>query len=352
MVAGFVGLVLAVIFQEPLIKLRDRFSRWIRNRGRAKRPPSLSGSFSIGGRELAFTLVDGDGRFEYKPDHIRTSIGSTRAVVPPSLAARIPQTTAKQKAEFEQQNWDGRLIRLERFGITRDGQDEDPVLDMRLSLVDYSEFKTIMQNLDAPLDDGEGTYTLREQFITPTRGQTRPQPVPLCANGLGVCMTIVTDDLKTLLGRRSESAGIRPGQLDVAVTEGMHPLKDGVDGRHDMVSPHATVVRGIREELGLEVRREDIHLLGLAVDWDWYQWNIVGSFETRLSAAEVLRSHAMHAQDNFEMEYEVVDWNPSAVFERLAAEPMWAMGMGVLYVSLVRKFGLDLTERAARRFFG
>ena len=77
-----------------------------------------------------------------------------------------------------------------------------------------------------------------------------------------------------ILTRRRPAARARPGECDVSVVEGMHVERDRSSaGSLDVV---ATAVRGCMEELGIQVGRSDVHLLGLAADMTYHQWSFLG----------------------------------------------------------------------------
>lgn len=137
----------------------------------------------------------------------------------------------------------------------------------------------------------------------------------------GVVLLDFTDDGQVVLGRRRSDSRARPGGLDVSVVEGVNAVYDAIGPTR--LSVEQACLRGAREELGLELAATDITLLGSMVDMDFYQWNVVGTVDTGLTAAEVLAAHGLHARDRWEGRLEMVPANPETVFERLYEGGGW-----------------------------
>jgi hypothetical protein len=113
-----------------------------------------------------------------------------------------------------------------------------------------------------------------------------------------------------------------------------------------------TAVRGCREELGIEVKEEDVQLLGFAVDMMYYQWNFLGIVELRNTAREVVDAQKLHAKDRWEAKLEPVAVDPETVFTRIRSDGMWDIGLVATYLALCSKCGATPVQRAAERVFG
>lgn len=106
------------------------------------------------------------------------------------------------------------------------------------------------------------------------------------------------------------------------------------------------------EELGLELVATDVTLLGFVVDMAFSQWNVVGTLDTRLTAAEVLAAHRLHARDRWEGRLEIVPSDAEIVFERLHEGGAWDTALITSYLAFSYRYGVRQTQAAAERVFG
>ena len=69
------------------------------------------------------------------------------------------------------------------------------------------------------------------------------------------------------------TTGVWSGEWDVSVVEAIDPISDrsSTQSGPDVIQ---SIVRGVDQEVGINVEPEDVHILGLALDTKYYQWNI------------------------------------------------------------------------------
>ena len=85
--------------------------------------------------------------------------------------------------------------------------------------------------------------------------------------------TVITSDNKVVLTKRKMTTGVWSGEWDVSVVEAIDPISDrsSTQSGPDVIQ---SIVRGVDQEVGINVEPEDVHILGLALDTKYYQWNI------------------------------------------------------------------------------
>ncbi|GGJ74565.1 hypothetical protein GGR02_000674 [Anoxybacillus voinovskiensis] len=80
---------------------------------------------------------------------------------------------------------------------------------------------------------------------------------------------------------------MRPGELDIGIVEAVHPHqdRDPIGQGPDLFS---TAIRGGKEELGIEISKNDVKFLGFGVDEQYYQWNIIGFVQCHETIEEIV----------------------------------------------------------------
>lgn len=178
--------------------------------------------------------------------------------------------------------------------------------------------------------------TIRQKYL---QGSDFSVPVAFLANGFGMAIAVVTVDRKTIIARRHDTTGVRVGEVDVAVVEGVHPNLDWstVYKGPDL---YRTAIRGAREELGIELLQDSITLLGFGVDAQYYQWNLVGLAVVDETAESIIESRKRGAPGKWELKsLEPIDFDPEAILSFIRREKIWSTGIATLYFALVRYYG-------------
>jgi hypothetical protein len=353
LVGGIVGLLIGIIFEEPLNSIKIRFLRWYQNIRYHPQPTIISAqNFSLGRLNTSWLVIDGDGEMTYTPDTIKSRIINTPVTLPPEvtpLLNQVKQTEREKERKGLSFHWNGPLYALERYAIGRTVPNEQMEVTFTFRPSDYYTFLATVMSLDENLVRASATVTLRQKYL---QGEDLSQPIPFLAHGFGVALVLITKDKKLMLSRRSENAGSRAGELDVSVVEGVHPQKDASITYYGP-DVYRTAVRGLLEEVGIPVLQEDVVFLGFGVDVEYYQWNIIGMVRTAKTADEIFESRQRGASGKWETkQFEVIESAPLNVFKFLEQEKIWSTGLVAIYWTLVHEFGKKKVDRAAQAIFG
>lgn len=351
LLGGIVGVIFAVIFQPPLERVRTaliaRVRRlWYSARRRNEQPRAET--FSLAGRSLPFLVVDGDGDMAYRP-HTLTCVLDPQPIEFPASVQALREAIARREADKSHADvphlWNGPQVGLKRYVIGRTVPDEEMELRLVLHRSDYYTFQATVLSLDTALPDGS---TLRNRHLSPPAAE----PVPFLAIGLGVALVLITRDEKFVLCCRSTNSGARANELDVSVVEGVH-LDHDRSTHHAGPDLYKTAVRGAKEELGIELPREDICFLGFGVDLDYYQWNVIGFARLAVTSEELMVNRTRGSSGKWEnRDIQFVDTNPDAVWIFLRNRRLWATAWVALYWAMVREYGRRKVEKSASENIG
>lgn len=352
LVGGIIGLVLGVIFEEPLTAAKKRVIRRVRailswNR----KPDNKPATFTLGSFDTSWLVIDGNGELAYSPETIICCVEPGPAHLPPEIESRravIEERERARKAQGLAFQWNGPLYALERYAIGRNIPDEDLEVVLTLRPTDYFTFQATVANLDDILPES-AHLTLRQKYLD---NHDLSQPIGFLANGFGVAMVIFTSDQKLLLYRRHETTGVRSGQIDASVVEGVHPTLDR-SITHRGPDLYHTAIRGAEEELGIELVQDQITFLGFGVDLEYYQWNMLGVARASETSARILERYRRGTSGRWESrKVEIIDSNPRVVFSYLKQEKLWSTGIAAIYWALVHEYGRKKVEQAAKVVFG
>lgn len=348
--SAVLGVVAGVLFQRHIERAWARTVRWFKMlfRGRGVEHPKPE-TFSLGARSFPFLVVDGDGIGMYRPETIRTRLEKPAAPLPLEIEDRKQQILAREelkRARGETAQWNGPSYALRRFAIGRTVPEEDLELTLTFVPSDYFTFQATVMSLDHNLLAAPSRLTLRQKYLN---GRDLSQPYEALAQGFGVALAVVTSDHKMIFSWRSEKAGARPGELDVAVVEGVHPLNDRA-ATHFGPDLYRTAIRGAREEAGLEILTSQVTFLGFGVDTEFYQWVLLGVIRLSSPAQEALESRRRGAGGRWEaFKFDVVSADAAEVFTFLRDKRMWAVGWVATYWALVHEFGRERVDAAAAK---
>ncbi len=302
--------------------------------------------FTLGDRTFPFQVIDGDGESVYPSSSITSVIDPLPLELLPEVEVireQVARREEEKKNRFEDYQWNGPQYALKRYVIGRTVPDEDMELGLVFQNTDYFTFQATVRSLDLELPDGT---TLRKKYLTPPP----EDPIPSLAIGFGTVLILFTSDKKLLLSRRTTKAGVRPGELDVSVVEGILPHRD-LPSNSTGPDIIGCAVHGVKEEVGITVQRQDIQFLGFGVDHEYYQWNMIGMVKLPMTAKEVLDEGTRGSPGRWEIGgFSFVDANPDVIWKSLQGEKLWAMGWVALYWSLVHEFGRAVVDESARLY--
>lgn len=199
---------------------------------------------------------------------------------------------------------------------------ESPILDMEFRRSRYANNKTAK--------DKEGAI-VRSNALK--NFHYDDQPITFLSSGVGLALLLFTDGGKSIiLTQRSRYETFRSLEFDVSVVEGIKPSDDCVNGKIDF---YGAAVRGFKEELNVDLNKEDINLFSFGVDLEYYQWNMLGCATTSLSSEEVI--NLWHGAKDRKESADVfaVEANPYAVLSFCLENKIWSSGIASIYYSFL-----------------
>lgn len=161
----------------------------------------------------------------------------------------------RREAKGETVPFNGLGYQLEKFFVgRRTGLDEQPILTLHFRPTDYFSMLVTDNTLDEPIIVNNTKTTLRERYAHSV--DLAYNPVPEFATHFGVGLMVITADNKIIFSERGPTA-VDAFAFFPSVAEGAsRPVDAGQNGAPD---PYRTAVRGIPEELGIEVSADHIH---------------------------------------------------------------------------------------------
>lgn len=344
LIGAIFGLILSVVFDEGLRNIKRQIIRRFKRLFKTK-TNYTSDLFSIGNMQTSFFVVDGDGRFEFKPEDIETRLETNPPILPDELQELKKEIELQEKAKKEQglnYRWNGPLYGLKNYRNNRFGDMEEMEALFHFYKTDYFTFLATNMQLDRQLDSGE---SIREKYIPDELEKIQP----LLANGFGVVLVVITDDEDVILTKRTQVSGARGNELDVSVVEGVHPTLD-LDHASDGPNLFNVAVRGANEELGINIDENLVRFLGYGIDLDYYQWNMIGFAHLPQSSKEIksIRSRGTSGKwENTLLIYE--KFTPKNIARLIIEKDMWSTARVALYWTAVRELGKMNIDRAIKK---
>lgn len=349
LIGGIVGLLLGVIFEDPLKDMWRAITRFFRRLFVKQKDVQDPYYFSLGSEMTSFVVCDGDGEMTFAPENIETRLTSTKPAFEEDLQElknEIERIQEENLQNGESHSWNGPLFALEKHMILRTNINEDMKAVFTFTPSDYYTFKAINTNLDKMLPNGQ---TIKEKYLAHANHK---RPIVQIANGFGVALVVVTADGQTILTKRSPESGVRPDELDIGIVEAVHPSQD----RHASGQGpdfYKTSIRGAKEELGLTVSEQDIKLLGYGVDEEYYQWNIIGILYCKETSEEIVQNRSRGISGKWELEdLRFVPFKINQILKILKEEKMWSTAKIALYWGLIHDHTRSSVDARVRKVFG
>lgn len=348
LVGGVMGVVLTITLEEPLRRLKTNTERKVKSVIYKNKLLEKSDFFKIGNHMTKFYICDGNGIDYLNRDNIETFVEDENINMPSDLSDLIENVEEEQNILYSNNSseycWNGPLMSLKKHVITRTKQYENMRVRLTFSPSNYYTFIALNRNLDKNLIDGE---TIRSKYIS---NQPLDKPIVQLANGFGVAIVLITSDNKVILTKRSNSSGVRPGELDVSVVEAVHMPSDmGAGGSLKGPDLYKTATRGIEEEIGINIDTQNIKLLGYGVDYQYYQWNMIGIAECNFTKDYIIDNRTRGISGKWELEnIEFYEFKPREILNLVKNKDMWDTAKVALYWALVNRYGKNEVDGTLR----
>jgi hypothetical protein len=351
---GLIGVVLAVLLEEPLTRGKKKLKRWAWSRiPREAHAPSIAVQCRFGPIELPFVMVDVDTRLSYKPSTIHCFYDDTPIPLPKefeTIKNHISSEEERKRRAGDFYQWPGPTYALRRYSTGRSGDHEEHEINIWLGPSDWFTSLATNRRLDSDYAFNEKTVqrvSLREKYFSDYDwSNPRPQPLAPFSNVLGIVVALVTSDQRLVIVRRPQDIGGLQGVFNIAINEGVHPYLDKAD---DGVTPNVyrAVIRGAVEELGVEITPDDIDLFGFGVDVSVHEWAFLGVAHCIDTYSQLLNRRRMLAPDKWEsIKLTAVPFDPQSVVKFVLEHQPWSPGaLCCIYYALVREYGAAAVER-------
>lgn len=333
LLGAIIGVIVTVILEKPVrrffSKLSKSFYRFYYRIVPVK--SKMTATFSFGIKPTEIIIIDGNGKLSYAPNDIISTIVPSPIQHIQEFAIFhsqfIDELKEKQKKGIAVP-WNGSLLSLHKFGISRTQNDEAMKLRLFLYKTDYYTVSTIINNLCAVSPTGK---KLNEYINAFSFDSMDAYPLP---NGIGICMSVITKDRKIIFAKRSSSSGFRSSESDISIVEGINP---SADVRNNSVDFRNVAVRAFFEEI-CETSEEnlDINILGFVFDKKYNQWNIIGSIDTSLTQQDIIFERNTGTVGKWELSaMDFIKLDLKEIMLYCASHKMWDMALITLYFTLV-----------------
>ena len=348
LIGGIVGLLLGVIFEDPLKSLWRVVTRFFKRLFVKAKDIQDPHYFTLGSEVTSFVVCDGDGEMNYALENIETRLTASKPILDPDLQSLKNEIESIEKENLlngEKHSWNGPLYTLEKHMVLRTHTNEDMKVVFTFTPGDYYTFKALNTNLDYILPDGE---SIRHKYLA---NASPKKPIVQLANGFGVALVVITSDGQTILTKRSPDSGVRPDELDIGIVEAVHPSQDrGASGQGPDF--FKTAIRGAKEELGITVREQDIRLLGYGVDEEYYQWNIIGIVYCNESSEDIVQNRSRGISGKWELEnLRFIPFKIDPVLQIMKNEKMWSTAKIALYWGLIHDHTRSSVDTKVKRIY-
>jgi len=341
-----IGLVLGVLFEEPLTRLRNAVIHGCRKL-LYKRPDRVVTSqlFSFGHLKTEWMIVDGDGEGEYAPQTVITHYEGHELELPEDLAKRKKEIKEQEEAKEKQGKsflWNGSRYFLDKFVINRTDRYENLSLHLWFRPTDFYTF--LATNIS--LDDKE----LREKYLQNIDWETTAPKY--FSNDFALYLLIITSDEYVILPKRSESVGVYKNTYTTSLTEGVSRT---LDRGTTSLAPdiYRCAIRGIGEELGVtDIPVSEITLLSFGVNTRYVQWSMLGFAKVNKTVEEIIEFRSRGVRDKWEnSEFNIVKFTLHDIVKYVFTHEPWAPGaLANIYQVLVHEFGREKTDKAISNY--
>lgn len=271
-------------------------------------PSDPNEKMTVGGMRLNFTVLQ---YAHYTPEFIRCLYTDKQEQLTPYFEKQkecFIQNNTKRKENGEYGlPFNGCTYKLLKFDVSnrdvRNGE-EIPVLQLTFGPTDY--FTQLVTDLNT--NDDQRNIIAKKAVLTVC-------PIKEFASILGVNFNLITKDGFLIITHRSSNANVNADIYHTSVGENLsRPLDADHNGAPNLFN---CAIRGIKEEIGIDVKLEDIEFTTFGVFHPWCQYKIIGWSQIEQTKEEVASIHSTaQAKDRWEnSNLFFVPCNPNAIAE-------------------------------------
>jgi transcriptional regulator with XRE-family HTH domain len=285
----------------------------------------------------------------YRPEHIASYFAPVEPTYPPEVEralAELHEETRRQAVAGEEVEGDADGYKLVRFHVSsRVGELEEPRLILHFRPTTRYRALVTGERLDVPLTAGGRTYTLRERYAA--AAELREAPVPELATLWRVGLGVVTADGWPLVSECREPAAGGCEYLPAVAAVPVRVLAAAPDGTPDHF---ATCRRAVLEELGVELRPDELRWLSFGADSCLCQYALVGRVDLVPTLTEIEDPSSVVAAGGGRQPGRLhgVEFGPEAV-ARFCSDPLHTfspLALIAIVHTLMHEFGVSRTEAA------
>jgi hypothetical protein len=261
----------------------------------------------------------------YTPENIEIFYNPNEIKRPPEirqLYQELVKDIRKKEIKGESVPFNGLGYQLEKFFVDyRRGEHEEPVLKLYFRPTDYFTMLVTDNRLDESIIVNNTKTTLRQKYASYI--DLAYSPVLEFATHFGVGIMIITSDEKIIFSERGPTA-VDSFVFFPSVAEGSNRPADALhNGGPD---PYRTAVRGIAEEMGIDVKPEQVKFLSIGANAVLCEYALCGVVYTDYSSGELSEIRSLGIpKDRWENQrLHFVTFSPSAVADFMAANKPWS----------------------------
>jgi hypothetical protein len=225
-------------------------------------------------------------------------------------------------------SWNARRYALRGATVTRVGDVEEPSIHLTFGESDYATHQVVSQAWAALYRSGA-----RQDLDAPALRSVMTG----LSHSFGINLTIETADESLILTRRSNLTSNAHGLRHISMNEGMSLEDKDFNGYPD---PYATALRGVKEELGVDLsaHRDKVVFHALILDVTRYEWALLGHVDLRgtdlTDAVFRMQRGVGMSSDGWESdELALHPWSPASLLRLLRSDEDW-VGHGYLNLLL------------------
>ena len=352
LISGAIGLLMGLLFEEPLNRVKTRIIRFVKRlffRPRYTPPPPKT--FCFGGLTTSWIVLDGDGELEYTPETIKSRFCPNRECLPQDLSElrrRIKQQEKEKQDKGLPSYHNNPRYSLESFVLDRTGLEENLKLQLNFRPSDYFTFLATNMSLDEKVSGENKIISLREKYLSQVVWN---KPVKFFSNSFGVYLAVITSDQYLIITQRSDRVGSRPGEFNISANEGLSRPLDRSD-QSDAPDLYRCAIRGVTEELGIIISQSDIRFLSFGVDRQYSQWALLGMAKINRRKKEVHSRRCAGVKDKWEnIELHSIPFTVDGVVRFVLSHNPWTpAALACIYHTLVHEFSHSKVDDVIKKY--